>query len=64
MTKAKAATIVAALINMDYEPTVSRDAAGDYKVSVIDQTGVLVNSLKTFADNNTITGRVRVVDYT
>lgn len=65
MTKAKAADITALLINADYEPTIRQTSPGVFEVSVLASgpTGVLINTLKNFADTNLVTGRVRVVDF-
>lgn len=65
MTKAKAASVASSLINLDYSPTITKLVNGDYQVTVeTADAAVTLNSLKTFQDNNTITGRVRAVDFT
>lgn len=65
MNKAKAIAVVSALMNLDYEPTISRSDTGEYSVNVVSNTsGVLVNTLKTFQDANGIVGTVKSVEFT
>ena len=64
MTKTKAASIASMLINLDYSPAIRKLPDGEYMITVDSSDGVLINTLKTFADNNTLTARARTVDYT
>lgn len=62
MTKAKAMTVVSALINADYSPTISV-IGNDYTISVTSADGVSINTLKTFADSQNINATIRTVDF-
>lgn len=64
MTKAKAAEVMEVLVNADFTATYDKLGDNDYKITVVDQNGVLANTLKAFQDNNGIIARVRVIDLT
>lgn len=53
MTQAKAATLAQSLIILGYFPLVKL-IEGEYVLFVNDENGVLINTLKTFQDNNQI----------
>lgn len=62
MTKAKAKTVIAELIELGYRPMIELDLNGDYKLTVFaDDNGVTINALKNFQDTQGITGRVKLV---
>lgn len=61
MDKQKAQTVMNVLIGQDYVPQLGRDAAGSYFVIIQDNTGVPVDAIKTFADNQNIEAKARIV---
>lgn len=64
MTKAKAATVMTALVNADYEPNLRLDN-GDYviTVAVAIGNGALINTIKSFQDTQVIIGTTKVVEF-
>lgn len=61
MDKQKAQTVMNVLIGQDYVPQLGRDANGSYFVIIQDNTGVPVDAIKTFADNQQIEAKARIV---
>lgn len=63
MTKAKAATVSAALVNADFVAQVFREGANNFSIRATNPDGapVSVDAVKTFADNQSIIATVREV---
>jgi len=64
MDKIKAGDIIEKLVLLDYFPTITKIGEDDYRLDVASSKGVLINTLKTFQDNNNVIVKVRVVEIT
>lgn len=61
MNKVKAQTVMNILIGQDYVPQLGRDASGEYFVIIQDNAGISVDTIKTFADNQNVEAKSRIV---
>lgn len=63
MNKAKAATVISALVNADFEPSMRIDNLGNYLITVRVVNGIAINTVKTFQDAQAIVGAVKEVEF-